>query len=33
MVDKLTDLVNIFNRPEFDFKNNKASGDDILGDS
>ena len=33
MVDKLTDLVNIFNRPEFDFKNNKASGDDILGDA
>jgi len=33
MVDKLTDLVNIFNRPEFNFKNNKAGGDDILGDA
>lgn len=33
MVDKLTNLVNIFMRPEFDFKNNKASGDDILGDA
>lgn len=33
MVDKLTDLVNIFNRPEFDFRNNKAGGDDILGDA
>lgn len=30
---KLTDLVNIFCRPEFDLKNNKASGDDILGDT
>lgn len=33
MVDKLTNLINIFLRPEFDFKNNKASGDDILGDA
>lgn len=33
MVDKLTKLVNIFNRPEFNFKNNKADGDDILGDA
>lgn len=33
MVDKLTDIVAIFMRPEFDFKNNKASGDDILGDA
>ena len=33
MVDKLTDLVTIFQRPEFDFKNNKAGGDDILGDA
>lgn len=33
MVDKLTDLVAIFMRPEFDFKNNKAGGDDILGDA
>ena len=31
MVDKLTGLVGIFERPEFNFKNNKASGDDILG--
>lgn len=33
MVDKLTGLIVIFQRPEFDFKNNKASGDDILGDA
>ena len=33
MVDKLTDLIAIFQRPEFDFQNNKASGDDILGDA
>lgn len=33
MVDKLTGLVAIFERPEFDFRNNKASGDDILGDA
>lgn len=33
MVDKLTGLVSIFQRPEFDFKNNKAGGDDILGDA
>ena len=33
MVDKLTDLISIFQRPEFDFKNNKAGGDDILGDA
>ena len=33
MVDKLSDLIAIFQRPEFDFKNNKASGDDILGDA
>lgn len=32
MVDRLTDLINIFCRPEFDFGRNKASGDDILGD-
>ena len=25
--------VAIFQRPEFDFKNNKAAGDDILGDA
>lgn len=33
MIDKLSDLVAIFQRPEFDFKNNKAGGDDILGDA
>ena len=33
MVDKLTGLIAIFQRPEFDFKNNKAGGDDILGDA
>ena len=33
MVDKLTGLVAIFQRPEFDFKNNRAGGDDILGDA
>lgn len=33
MVDKLSKLIAIFQRPEFDFKNNKAGGDDILGDA
>lgn len=33
MVDKLTGLIAIFQRPEFDFTNNKAGGDDILGDA
>ncbi len=33
MVDKLTDLIAIFQRPEFDFRNNRAGGDDILGDA
>ena len=33
MVDKLTDLIAIFQRPEFNFANNKAGGDDILGDA
>lgn len=33
MVDKLTGLIAIFQRPEFDFRANKASGDDILGDA
>ena len=32
-VTKITNLINIFLRPEFDFKNQKASGDDILGDA
>lgn len=33
MVDKLTKLIAIFQRPEFDFSTNKADGDDILGDA
>ncbi|MCL2247516.1 MAG: type I restriction-modification system subunit M, partial [Lentimicrobiaceae bacterium] len=33
MVDKLTKIVSIFQRPEVDFKNNRAGGDDILGDA
>jgi len=32
MVDKLTKIVSIFQRPELDF-NNRAGGDDILGDA
>ena len=33
MVDKLTGLIYIFRRLEFNFKNNEAGGDDILGDA
>lgn len=33
MVDKLTDLISIFQRPELDFSRNKAEGDDIIGDT
>lgn len=33
MVDKLTGLITIFQRPELNFKNNKAGGDDIIGDA
>lgn len=33
MVDKLTDLISIFQRPELDFSKNKAEGDDIIGDA
>ena len=33
LVDKLTKLIAIFQRPEFDFSTNKAAGDDILGDA
>ena len=33
MVDKLSDLVAIFQRPELDFKKNRASDDDIIGDA
>ena len=33
MVDKLTDLISIFQRPELDFSKNRAEGDDIIGDA
>ena len=33
MVDMLSDLIEIFNKPELDFGTNKAGGDDILGDA
>lgn len=33
MVDKLTGLIAIFQRPELNFKNNRAGGDDIVGDA
>lgn len=33
MVDKLTGLIAIFQRLEFDFRSNKAGSDDILGDA
>ncbi len=33
MVDKLTKLIGIFQRPELDFSHNKAEGDDIIGDA
>ena len=33
MIDKLTDLVSIFENPALDFSKNRASGDDILGDA
>ena len=33
MVDRLSKLVAIFNRPELDFRKNRAEGDDILGDA
>ncbi|MBT6936124.1 MAG: type I restriction-modification system subunit M [Candidatus Marinimicrobia bacterium] len=33
MVDRLTSLVNVFNRKELDFSGNRAEGDDILGDA
>jgi len=32
-VDKLTDLVAIFQRPELNFSRNRAEGDDIIGDA
>ncbi|MGO9237141.1 MAG: type I restriction-modification system subunit M [Methylocella sp.] len=33
MVDRLSNLVAIFNRQELDFRKNRADGDDILGDA
>ena len=33
MVDKLTDLISIFQKPELDFRNNRATDDDIIGDA
>jgi type I restriction enzyme M protein len=33
MVDRLTNLIAIFERPELDFSKNRADGDDILGDA
>jgi len=33
MVDRLTNLIAIFEKKELDFSNNKAEGDDILGDA
>ncbi len=33
MVDRLSNLVSIFNKPELDFKGNRAEGDDLLGDA
>lgn len=33
MVNKLTNLIAIFENPELDFSKNRAEGDDILGDA
>jgi type I restriction enzyme M protein len=33
MVDKLTKIIAIFQRPELNFENNRVDGDDILGDA
>lgn len=33
MVDRLSTPISIFNRPELDFRKNRAEGDDILGDA
>jgi len=33
MVDRLSSLISVFDRPEFDFKGNRAENDDILGDA
>lgn len=32
-IDRLTNLLNIFNRPELSFSSNRAEGDDLLGDA
>ena len=32
-VDKLTNLITIFEKPELDFSGNRAEGDDLLGDA
>ena len=32
-IDLLTNLLNIFNKPELDFSRNRADGDDLLGDA
>lgn len=32
-IDLLTNLLNIFNKPELDFSKNRADGDDLLGDA
>jgi type I restriction enzyme M protein len=33
IVDRLSNLVSIFDKPELDFRGNRAEGDDILGDA
>ena len=33
MVDRLTDLIGIFEHPSLDFSKNRADGDDLLGES
>ncbi|TPI58652.1 methyltransferase [Mesorhizobium sp. B3-1-7] len=33
MVERLSNLLEIFSRPELDFRKNRAEGDDILGDA
>lgn len=32
-VDRLSNLIDIFNKPELDFSDNRAEGDDLLGDA
>ena len=32
-IDRLTNLLNIFNKPELNFGGNRAEGDDLLGDA